>query len=239
MSARPLTLVLPYYENPGQLLRQYTRLARMPEDIRRNLALIVADDGSPERPATPPKEDLGLCGFKLFRVLVDVRWNWLTCRNIGAHHAETEWLLFTDIDHELPEATARRIIFRKLDANNVYRFNRVTAPKMTPYKIHPNTWLMTKAMFDKIGGYDEVFSGAYGSDGEFRDRVNEVATEVIILPEIVIRIPREVVPDASTTRYLRKQPEDGDMVRAARAKIAARKPGEGPIRLSFPFRRIA
>jgi hypothetical protein len=175
MTRRPFTLIFPYYLNPEQLHRQYKRLARMPEDIRSHLALIVIDDGSPRSPARPPKTPLGLRDFQLYRVGVDVRWNWLTCRNIGVHHALTDWVLLTDIDHELPDETARRIIERKLDATNVYRFSRVDAPKLTPYKIHPNTWLMTRTMFDAIGGYDERFSGFYGTDGEFRDRVRATA----------------------------------------------------------------
>lgn len=236
MTHRPLTLILPFYENKGQLARQYKRLARMPKDIRENLALIVCDDGSPGRPAAPPKEDLGLRSFKLFRVDVDVRWNWLTCRNIGAHHAETEWLLLTDIDHELPDETASRIIFQKLNPENVYRLSRVTAPHMSHYKPHPNTWLMTKSMFDKIGGYDERYSGFYGSDGAFRDTVKEHAAEVVMLQEWLIRVPRELVPDASTTRYERKQPEDRAGITDARKRIA--EEGGPPLRLSFPYHQI-
>jgi hypothetical protein len=237
MTRRPFTLIMPFYRNAGQLQRQYKRLARLPEDVRSHLALIIVDDGSPKEPALPPKSPLGLLDFQLYRVEVDVRWNWLTCRNIGVHHATTDWVLLTDIDHELPEATARRIIDRKLDATNVYRFSRVDAPKLTAYKPHPNSWLMTRRMFDRIGGYDERFSGFYGTDGEFRDRVNAAAADVIMLPEVLIRVPREVVPDASTTTYQRKQPEDHEGVTAVRARIA--QEGGRPLRLSFPYHRVA
>lgn len=247
MTKRPFTLILPFYENPVMLVRQYEHLAALPADVRECLHLIVCDDGSPKNPATwpcvagegivePDLNWLGLASFQLFRVDVDVRWNWLTCRNIGVHHAKTDWVLLTDIDHMLPEATARRIQEKKLRPENVYRFSRVDAPKLTPYKIHPNTWLMTREMFDKIGGYDERFSGFYGTDGEFRDRVKLNAAEVIILPEVMIRVPREVVPDASTTRYKRKQPEDDVGVTRVRKQI--RKEGGPTRRLSFPYHQV-
>jgi hypothetical protein len=240
MDPRPITLILPYYENPTQLGEQYKALLAMPPEIRANLDLIVVDDGSPKSPATDRGfTDLrsGGFGFKLFRIDVDVRWNWLAARNIGAHHAATDWILLTDIDHMVPAETFRRIMFDELRDNCVYRFARVDAPKMTPYKPHPNSWLMTKAMFDKIGGYDERFSGYYGTDGEFRDRVTANCSAIIMLDQFpLIRVPRELVADASTTRYGRKEPVDHAGVTRIRKQIA--REGGPTKRLSFPYRRI-
>jgi hypothetical protein len=109
---------------------------------------------------------------------------------------------------------------------------------MTPYKPHPNSWMMTRKMFDRIGGYDERFSGFYGTDGEFRDRVKANAARVIILEEFpLIRVPRELVPDASTTRYGRKEKQDHDGVTRIRAQIA--REGGKPKRLSFPYHQVA
>lgn len=238
MSKRDFTLILPYYENPEQLQRQYKALAALPDEVKKHLSLIVVDDGSPDHPAIVPTEDLGLSSFRLFRIDVDVRWNWLAARNIGVHYARTEWVLLTDIDLELPEVTARRVVEQKLSTDNVYRFGRLTAPEMTPYKPHPNSWMMTRKMFDRIGGYDERFSGFYGTDGEFRDRVKANASKVIILEEFpLIRVPREFVPDASTTRYGRKEKQDHDGVTRIRAQIA--REGGKPKRLSFPYHQVA
>lgn len=259
MSKRDFTLILPYYLNPGQLARQYAALAALPAEVKQHIHLIVVDDGSPQTPAFLPSLDrevvetgsekgfvtcepgkisaLGLASVKLFRVDVDVRWNWLTCRNIGVHHARTEWVLLTDIDLELPEVTARRIIEQKIRPENVYRFARLTAPEMTPYKPHPNSWLMTRKMFDRIGGYDERFSGFYGTDGEFRDRVKANASKIIVLEEYpLIRVTREQVPDASTTTYGRKEKQDHDGVTRIRAQIA--REGGPTKRLSFPYHQV-
>lgn len=250
MSRRPVTLVLPYYENPGMLAAQYRALAELPEDVRKCLNLIVVDDGSPESPAVdvprpiqfPGLDEkevatfLGIATFQLFRVDVDVRWNWLTCRNIGVQHSKAEWVLLTDVDHTVPEATWRRITERKLNPDRVYRFSRADAPDLTAYKPHPNTWLMTREMFNKIGGYDERFSGFYGTDGEFRDRVRANADEIVMLDEVVIRHPREVIADASTTKYGRKEKQDHEGVTRVRAQIARE---QGPTRrLSFPYHQV-
>lgn len=236
MSRRAVTLVLPYYRNAEMLGEQYERIAQLPADVRNGLQLIVVDDGSPKSPAEAVgRPELGIAGFQLFRIDVDVRWNWLAARNIGVEKAKTEWVLLTDIDHIVPEKTWRRLQEHKLNPRKVYRFSRLDLPDLTPYKPHPNSWLMTRELFDKIGGYDERFSGFYGTDGEFRDRVRANA-EVVMLDQPLIRVPREVVPDASTTTYLRKQPEDHDGVTRIRAKIAAE--GGRPHRLTFPYHQV-
>lgn len=245
MSRRPFTLVLPYYENAGMLALQYTAIAALPAEVRGSLHLIVVDDGSPAAPAVAPGDvktneeavaELGIASFQLFRIEVDVRWNWLAARNIGVEHAPTDWVLLTDIDHVVPEATARRIQEKKLDPASAYRFSRVDAPDLSPYKPHPNSWLLTRDRMDKIGGYDERFSGFYGTDGEFRDRVKANSREIIILDEPLVRYPREVQADASTTQYGRKEAQDREGVTKVRAQIAAE--GGRPRRLSFPFHRV-
>lgn len=237
MSDRELTLINPYYLNPGMLQRQYDHLEGLPDDLKARLRYIVVDDGSPQDPAVKPDRNLGLGGFALYRIDVDVRWNWIACRNLAVAKAKTDWVLMTDIDHMLPEATLRRVLDGPLHAKRAYRFSRVDDPDMKPYKPHPNSWLMTRAAFDRMGGYDERFSGFYGSDGEFRDRLTKKLGEPIMLPEVLIRVPREVTPDASTTTYGRKEDQDRHGIQAARARIA--NEGGPPLRGSFPWRKVA
>lgn len=235
---RPVTLILPYYRNALMFQEQQAYWLSIPEDLREQLHVIVVDDGSPkfQAKAYAPKTSLGLASFRLYRTLVDVRWNWLFCRNLGMAEASTDWALMTDIDHLLPEATLRRIVTGDLDSKDVYRFSRVDAPGLTPYKPHPNTWLMTRKMFDRIGGYDERFSGHYGTDGEFRDRVVMAARQVLMLPEVMIRVPREVVADASTTAYGRKEPQDANVKRIRDER--AKEHRWVPKRLTFPWERV-
>jgi hypothetical protein len=239
MGRRPFTLIFPYYENPTMLDMQLMRLSIMPAEVREALHLIVVDDGSPKSPlgefTAACMRGLGLASVQLFRITVDVRWNWIAARNLAVSQASTEWVLMTDIDHIVPEATMRRIQEVKLSDRNVYRFSRVDVPDLTPYKPHPNSWLMTRAMFDKIGGYDERFSGYYGTDGEFRDRVTAACREVVLLDQALWRVPREVVADASTTAYQRKQPEDREGVTRIRREIAQ---SPTPHRGTFPWVRV-
>lgn len=234
---RPFTLVLPYFRNPGMMKVQLDRLRSYPDDLRANVSLIVVDDGSPKE-ALEAFEAPDLVSVRTFRIDVDVRWNWLAARNIGHHFAATDWRLWTDIDHLVPEDTARWIVHGKANPKNIYRFSRVNYPKGDPYKPHPNSWLMTREMFDATGGYDERFSGHYGTDGMFRDRCAKAAQGaggiVFQLPYNLERVDREVIHDASTRHYERKAPEDKEAVPRIRREIEAS--GDlTPRRLTFPF----
>lgn len=231
---RDLTLILPYYRNPGMLIKQQETWRAFPADLKAHLHVIVVDDGSPKYRARDVVEPTGIASFRLYRTEADIRWNWLFCRNLGMDQTRTEWNLLTDIDHLLPEWTLRRLLVGPLDPEQVYRFSRVDAPHLTPYKPHPNTWLMTATMFDRIGGYDERFSGFYGTDGEFRDRVMATAKAVVMLPDTMIRVPREVIPDASTTHYGRKEAIDGENVRRIRAERAVLETWR-PERVKLPW----
>lgn len=243
---RPLTLIMPYYENPGMLREQLRHLTSMSEDVRAALHLIVVDDGSQYHPARLVCErSVGgyLGSASLYRIKVDVRWNWIACRNLAMHKAQTEWRLMTDIDHLVPEATLRDVMTSELNVKRAYKFRRqdlvyldtfTTKPSPKP---HPNTWLMTGDVFDRVGGYDERFSGCYGSDGEFRDRVQAVTRQkpVPVFGSPVVRVPRELVPDASTTAYTRKDPA---LDRGRVKLIRARRGAAAPLRLTFPWERV-
>ena len=76
----------------------------------------------------------------------------------------------TDIDHVLPASTAQALIYGQHDPKVVYAFSRIehTGEKVNP---HSASFLMTKKMFWKIGGYDEELSGHYGTDGDYRRRL--------------------------------------------------------------------
>lgn len=241
---RDLTLILPFYMNQGMLRHQQRHWRALPDDVKAHLHVVVVDDGSPRQPARKAVEPTGIASFRLFRVGVDVRWNQHACRNIGVFEALTEWVFLTDIDHVVPVATLRRVMDGELDDRSVYRFSRVDAPLLTPTlgrhgedKPHPNTWLMTRAMYDRVGGYDERLSGYYGTDSDFRDRVRSRSRGVLLLPEVIIRYPREVIPDASTTTYERKTHDDRLNVSRIRSD-RDRLPNWRPLRLTFPYEHV-
>ena len=225
---KPVTFIVPYYENPDFLKHQLAWWSTYPAWLREHLSAIVIDDGSPA-PAKLP-ETLPF-PVRLFRIEQDVRWNWLAARNIGFHHAPEGWCLVTDIDHVIPESTATSAVFGKHDSDVIYAFSRIEHTG-EPLGVHPNSWFLTKSMFWKVGGYDETMSGFYGSDGDWRRRLAATA-QIHILSDRLIR--HEYQGDSSTTRYLRKQPEDA----AIKKIVAARGKNWKPKTLSFPYHEVA
>lgn len=224
-----------YYDNPTMLKRQLENIASYSRELKENMELIIIDDCSPLWPAQFELEP-GI-RMHLYRTCVDIPWNQDFCRNLGAMKAKTDWLLLTDIDHLVPESTMQAL-FKKNDLKKslVYKFDRISAPDMQPYKPHPNSWLMTREMYWHIGGYDERFAGHYGTDGDFRDRIN-VYTDIIQLPFPIIRVGREVIPDASTTTLQRKKPEDGvaiQRIKGERGSIHV-----APVIMSFEWEEIS
>jgi hypothetical protein len=216
---------------------QYEHLALMPSKLKAHFRLIVVDDGSPTGPATPPDYDLGF-PLEIYRIGVDRPWNQDAARNIAVHHAPDGWLLLTDMDHMVPEATLHDIMKNTLDPAWAYRFRRVSAPNMTPHHVHPNSWLLTKALFDKIGGYDETLCiGAYGTDGDIADRLARGA-RIGVLKQTLIRVPRDVVADASTTCLPRKDDEGRAALKQIRREIK-NNPAHEIKRLTFPYERVA
>jgi hypothetical protein len=227
-SDRRVTFVYPYYENPRTLKLQIERWSAYSEELRNRLSVIVVDDGSPNDPALGVLAGLSVpFQLRLFRVEVDVRWNWLAARNLGMYQAEG-WCVLTDMDHVVPEETLEMLVHGCFSRGTVYRFSRVehTGEPIAP---HPNSWFMTKEAFWTIGGYDEALSGHYGTDGEYRRRVAKTFP-IRIMTDHLVR--HEFVSDSSTTKYLRKQPED----RAVQAMVSARGPDWKPKTLSFPWR---
>lgn len=231
---RPFTLIMAYYENAGMLARQYEQLAAYPEELREHLSLIVIDDGSPRAPAVGRS-----CGVRqqIYRMAVDVRWNQDACRNLGMAKARTAWRLMTDIDHLIPEATVGHLIWGKADKRKAYRFGRLTLPDESIYRPHPNTWFLTGRLFDDAGGYDERFAGWYGTDGDFVSRLQKIAKAIEQRDEFIVRVPRDVIPDASTTTYARKTDEDRIEIARIKAERAKLKDWT-PKRLSFPFELV-
>jgi hypothetical protein len=232
-SAEPkrFTLVLPYYDNPQFLKTQIHWWGTYPPHLRAHLSAIVVDDGSP-LPAAPVLEHCAQpFPIRLFRIGVDCRWNWLAARNIGAHEAADGWILLTDMDHMLPASTADALIYGQHDPSVVYAFSRIehTGEAIAP---HSASFFMTKQMFWKIGGYEERFSGFYGTDGRYRKRLVTTAP-LMILSDRLVR--HEFEGDSSTSTYGRKQAVDARV-----AKIAAQIPkGAKPRVLSFPYAEVA
>lgn len=227
---KPVTFVYPYYQCHRFFAHQLAVWRAYPPDLRAHLSVIVADDGSPT-PATLPTVEARPFPMRLFRIDIDLPWNWLAARNIGAHYAPEGWMVLTDMDHVVPAETARALVHGQHDPSTIYAFTRQEHTG-GPVQPHSASFFLTKALFWQIGGYDETLSGRYGTDGDFRKRAFQVAP-CEVLTERLIR--HEYVDDSSTTQYARKRPEDATAVQRL---IAERRPGWRPRVLSFPFREV-
>jgi hypothetical protein len=230
-SAHNVQIIMPYYENPKMLGFQIAAWDALPEEFRDKLTVIIVDDGSPHCPALPVVQAANpKVKIRVFRIDVDVRWNWLAARNLGMHQAVEGWCFLTDMDHVLPMGTVKLLVEGVFNKEHIYRLLRHehTGKVIAP---HPNTWFFTREMFWKIGGYDEALSGYYGTDGEFRRRCAATAPVKIMIGHIV---RHEFQLDASTTHYERKQPEDA----VVREMISARSKDWKPKTLSFPWSEL-
>lgn len=241
----PFTLVMAYYEN-GNMLREHVRAwLELPDDVASNLHVVIVDDGSPQTPAAdmlyahPISFELlrgRLQSFQLWRMGVDVRWNQDACRNVGVRQARTPWVLLTDMDHVVPAETWLTLMRSKLRKGTAYRFARVNAPNLAPYKPHPNSWAMPRRLYWEIGGYDETLAGNYGTDGDFLVRARR-RSEVVEHTSVLIRYPREVIRDASTTTLERKSEADRNNVNRL-VKARQENPAWKPLHFSFPCDRV-
>lgn len=242
-----LTLIMPTYMNSRMLRLQYEGWAAWPEKLKRRVEIILVDDGSPD-PAVKVKRPKGLPTLRIYRVTEDRPWHQHGARNLGADQAGEGWLLLTDMDHVLSEASAvsllKMIDKGKLDEDTIYMLDRVEADTGEPTrdgngrpKPHPNSFVVTRDLYWKIGGYDEAFCGLYGTDSLFRARAFTVGKRGhLSIP--LIRYWRDIVPDASTRTLPRKEGRQEGAKQAVLAAKAARGEADLVKVLQFPWERV-
>jgi hypothetical protein len=199
-----LTLVFAYYENPGMLQLQWREIASYPVHIKKAITVIVVDDASPLNPASTVSRPASLPTHSIFRLDRDIRWNQDAARNIGAHEATTPWLFLTDIDHVIPTATLEELLAMEKDPQVFYTFGRVKFANGEPRESHPNSYLMTRDLYWKIGGHDEDFAGIYGKDFLFRKRAHRVSSERHLSHLPIARVGSTMLSDAGTRTISRE-----------------------------------
>lgn len=241
-----LTIVMPFYDNSSMLSLQYRNWLSWQGKHRNRLRVVIVDDGSPEGPAANVPRPYGLPPVEIYRVTEDRPWHQHGARNLGAHVAADGWMLLTDMDHVLtPDAAA--LLFKAidkgvLDEDAVYILDRVEADTGLPTlgrdgnpKPHPNSFVVTRETYWKVGGYDERATGIYGTDKLFRERAFAIATPGRLnIP--LTRYWRDLVPDASTRTLPRK--EGRDPAAKARIMAAIRAAPDERLTLNFPWERV-
>lgn len=225
--APTITLCLPYYRNPGMLSEHYRQWAAWPDEVKDRVEVVVVDDGSPAEHAIDVPRPEGLPALRIYRFPKDLRWGWPQARNLAAKKAQGEWLVLTDMDHAIEPEVLGKILAKPPRKDRLWTFHRVDVSddglKFEPRKVHFNSFLCTRALFSKIGGYDEVFGELYsGKDGEFRRRAQRLC-QIVLLPDgwRLVRYHRHVIADASTRNCTRKDPADKKLAHALIRRLEA------------------
>lgn len=201
------TIVMAYYENPNMLALQLREWALYRPTDKIAMRAVIVDDGSPRNPAEPVVRQYGNVGFpiKLFRIHENKPWNQDGARNLAMKHT-TGWALMKDMDHVLERDQASGLL--QLVSHDAVR-GEYYMPDRTyhgmPEHPHANSYVMHADDFWRMGGYDEDFAGAYGSDSNFRKcmkaELQEKATHAFSLS----RWSRKEMSDASTNDWGRKE----------------------------------
>lgn len=158
-----LTYITHFYCNkPGafdpvqSLLETY---ATYPAELLDRIHFVIVDDGSPLGYEIP-EVDLNLTWL---RITKDIPWNNPGARNLGVTYAKSDKIVLCDLDHEFPRETLKHILNRPECGRNLYKIRRFKQDG-SPKHPHANTFVLSRARFLRLWGYDEHFSGHYAHD---------------------------------------------------------------------------
>ncbi|MDP2828656.1 MAG: glycosyltransferase family A protein [Sulfuricellaceae bacterium] len=157
-----LTYITHYYLNqksPDAILDLLRKYESYPRDLLDVVQFVVVDDGSPLLFEIP---DFNL-NLTWLRIGEDIPWNQAGARNLGAVYAKSDKILLTDLDHEFPEYTLRWIVDMPEPGRRIYKPPRINSQGKR-YGFHSNIFIMSRARFMRLYGYDEEYSGGYGAE---------------------------------------------------------------------------
>jgi hypothetical protein len=236
-----ITICMAYYDNAEMLARHIREWEHYSDQAKELLKVIIVDDGSPTTSAERVLRSQGKAemSLKLFRIKPDIPWNQDGARNLAMMECATPWALLTDMDHLLPRAEAEQLVQRSFKPGTYYLPDQLLTSGISLRRPHPNTYIMNRADFWAMGGYDEDFAGFYGSDGNFRKCAKGAGLiEQFLLEQHLVVYRAEDIFDANTKRYGRKGSEYHAMFNP---KLDAKRRGPAykavrPIR--FEFHRV-
>ena len=164
LSRNNITIIQTYYNERFYLETQIERWNNYNTPVN----IILIDDGSQIEPAENVLKEHKLndnINFSLYRVTEDIGFNSHGCRNLGARLAQSNWLLFLDIDYTLQPADLKRLQTEPLDLNSWYELNAKFKGRGNTY-MALNQFLIPRKLFLDSGGYDESFVPFHYGDRE-------------------------------------------------------------------------
>jgi hypothetical protein len=203
-----LSLVVSVLESYEVVRRQLLHLGRiLPPDCE----LVLVDDGS--EPSLQAVCDSVTLSFPYTLFFTNDRrpWTQPRGRNLGARLARADRLLFFDIDHILTPEVLECCLRYPGDKLHWYRTPAVLdadgflvterrvllehGMRDDGPSVHGNSFLIRRALFELLGGYDERFCGAYGGDDiDFNVRYARLCERGLARPEEVAGLGH-VFPD--------------------------------------------
>ena len=143
------------------LKRHIEYWSKWPQKIASQWEVIVVDDGSRLRPLKI--KDKIPTKTTAYRIIDDIVWNVAGADNLGFSVATTPWVFRSDMDLVIPSKLSRELVEIKKDTDKLYfPWRTKTSVSDVRRPPHCNTFLINRAKFWEIGGYNEDFSGDWG-----------------------------------------------------------------------------
>jgi len=152
-----LAVIVPFYKNIVSSIEQcfVDEFSLMSKDTLNSIQLIFVDDCS----VVPLEIEYRNSNLSLscYRIDTDIEWNVGGAKNLGAHVSHCEKLLFMDADHSIAEEKIKYLIDYNIKDNEHIIFMRGKVGS-------PGIFCTSRKRFSDLGGFDEQFSGFYGSE---------------------------------------------------------------------------
>lgn len=167
-----VSIIIPTLDRPDVLIRLINRLSIQ---SREEVELIVVDDSK----LPLAKSDIENCYENLRYIYRGEKLGVSSARNVGCFHSKAEYLIFLDDDDAVTESWLEDfLISLAVNPDLVYCNMRLVAPSGKETSVSasknnrgiviPGAWMIRKAIFDKVGGYDEALKFAENTELFFR-----------------------------------------------------------------------
>jgi glycosyltransferase involved in cell wall biosynthesis len=169
------------------------RLAALQQSLRpmlvQGVTCVVVDYSCPE--GSGDWVEAAHPSAQVVRVLGQARFNASAARNIGAHQVAAQWICFVDSDVVLDPCFAESV-FPMLAPGGYYR-------AFSTDRGLGGTFICSRADFERLGGYDEMYRCWGEEDNDLYDALQFVGLESRELPErLLTHLAHD---DDARTRY--------------------------------------
>lgn len=177
-----ITIVHTYYNHPIELINIHlVEWGKINKKFSTYVKFIIIDDNS-YKPLS-----LKFKNLSIYRILDDIKWNQGGARNLGFFVASTPWIFYSDIDHVVTFEAFEQLLNFPKKKGEYYKVSRNIKGEIidNTAAITGGGYLIHRADFFKVGGYDEDYSGHYGfEDLDFHNRLSNLGVTVNLLPQI-------------------------------------------------------